>query len=57
MNVHRQIALANFVVLSLFLAFTIYAIVVDFRLSRRLMTFVDNTHKENGEPSDATESR
>ena len=43
------------IVLSLFLAFTIYATVENFRLSRRLMT--DNTHKENGEPSDATESR
>jgi hypothetical protein len=45
------------VVLSLFLAFTIYATFVNFRLSRRLMTFVDNTHKQNGEPSDATASR
>jgi len=45
------------VVLSLFLAFTIYATVVNYRLSGKVMTLIDNTDKQAGEPSEATESR
>ncbi len=45
------------VALSLFLAFTIYATVVNFRLSGKVVPFVDNTHKQAGEPSYEIESQ